>query len=81
MPAVTDFKLRRVELDSSDDPAPDPVSTMPDNRLGIEYPHLAGLLAHVAQSKITRFEVSSPSEPGSVRWARERAQDPLVRVE
>jgi hypothetical protein len=81
MPAVTDVKLRQVKLASSKAPPPVSVSALPDNRLGIEYPHLAGLLAHVAQSKITRFEVSSPSEPGSVRWARERAQDPLVRVE
>ncbi|GAA5960388.1 hypothetical protein JCM8115_001164 [Rhodotorula mucilaginosa] len=77
MPAVTDVKLRQVKLASSKAPPPVSVSALPDNRLGIEYPHLAGLLAHVAQSKITWFEVSSPSEPGPVRWARERAQDPL----
>lgn len=80
MPAVTDVSLRQVQLASSNGPAPVPVSALPDNRLGIEYPHLAGLLAHLAQSKITRLEVSSPSERGPVRWARERTQDPLVRV-
>lgn len=85
MPEVTDVKLRQVKLTTSSNKGttspPPPIHSLNDDRLGLEYAHLAVLLSHIARSKITRFEVSSPSQPGPVCWARETAQDSLVRVE
>lgn len=84
MPEVTDVKLRQVKLTSSSKGStspPPPISSLNGDRLGLEYAHLAVLLSHIARSKILRFEIASPSQPGPVRWARETARDLLVRVE